>query len=118
VEITVPLPVSGGGVDGFEEVGFSDAAPGPVVPEGSSVTLGSAVASVVPPSESVRVGFMVSSLVPEEDSCTSGGKLGTGISTLGSGNCSGGGEAGCEKLDSVSSVGRADGGDKSKNCHK
>jgi hypothetical protein len=48
-EIIIPLPVSGGGVDVFEEVSFSDVAPGSVGPEGSSVTLGSAVGSVVPP---------------------------------------------------------------------
>jgi hypothetical protein len=52
---------------------------------------------------------MVSSLVPKEDSCTSSWYKGTGISTLGSGNYSGGGEAGCEELDSVSSIGRVDG---------
>jgi hypothetical protein len=52
---------------------------------------------------------MASSLVPEEDSGTSGWNKGTEISTLRSGNCSRGGEAGCEELDSVSSIGRVDG---------
>ena len=50
------------------------------------------------------------SLLRKELPAQAAGNSGTGVSILGSGNCSGGGEAGREELEGVSCVGRADGG--------